>query len=144
MSLVRRTQADEAATPLGKPSNPMREHQLAKIRWRHLCESLIFACPYSTREYLQHLDAYADRTGMTYDRDRAIQRCKTLAIALEATYPDEPSPLKRCHLAVASKTFLICNSHLLPKEPKLPSGGARPQVSEAERMARAEELAASF
>ncbi len=130
------------ASPLGPPSNPMQEHNLARIKWRHLCESLIFAAPYSTREYLQHLDAYADRTGMSYDRDKAIQRCKNLAIALEATYPDEPSPLKRCHLAVASKTFLICNSHLLPKEPKMPSVHGRPQITEAERMARAEELAA--
>lgn len=136
--------AAPADTPLGAPSDPLKDYRIALIAWRRLCESLVFAAPYSTAEYLKHLDVYADQHGFRYDRDVAIRRCRDLALALEDTYPQESSPLRRCHAAIANPLFFDRNAHLFPKQPPHPTRPSRDPATEAERMARAEALAAAL
>lgn len=122
--------------------------------WRNLTESLIFACQYGTSEYLRRLDA----TGRPYNRDRAIQRCRSLADAIVTDYAHiigfkftyegrdmDTANVLRAHAANDDPTFRLRYGHLLPKRPITPSPAERRTgVSDAQRQAEADELAADL
>ena len=132
MSLVRRP------GPINAPSAPPADTSEAK--WRHLTECLIFAAPYGTSEYLRHLEA----TSQPFNREAATRRCRDLAEAITTDYPF-PFKLQSCHAANDDPAFRLRYSHLLPKRPTMPGRAERRTgVSDAQRMADADELAASL
>lgn len=110
----------------------------AEARWHHLTEALIFAAPYGMAECMRILD----QTGMTYDRDKAIARCKTLAEVIVTEYPAQYRLLS-CHAANDDPAFRLRYGHLLPKRPapiERYAGPRRPGPTPEERMAAADKL----
>jgi hypothetical protein len=124
----------ETPRPVGPPP---ADTSLAK--WRFLTEGLIFAAPYGESEYLRILDA----TRRPYNRDLAIIRCKALSEAINTDFAHLEHRLLRCHAANDSQAFRLRYARLLPKRPRtLSLGERRTGVSDEQRMAEADELAA--
>lgn len=120
-----------------QPIAPPADTSLAK--WRCLTEALIFASPYGTSECLRILDAQQ----RPYNRERAIILCKALSEAINTDFAHLEHRLLRCHAANDSTTFRLRYAHLLPKRPRtLSMGERRTGISDEQRMAEADELAA--
>jgi hypothetical protein len=127
--------------PTAKHSPQSPADDGAMVRWHDLTEALIFAAPYGTEEYMQILD----RTGRRYSRDDALRRCKALAKAIDTDYADLPVRLLRCHAANDDPAFRHRYGDLLPRRPATASRAERRTgISEAQRMADADDLAASM
>lgn len=121
------------------PNAPPADTSLAK--WRNLTESLIFAAPYGTSEYLRILDG----TGRPYNRERAIRCCKDLAEAINTDFAKLEYRLLRCHAANDSQTFRRRYGHILPKQPRaLSRGERRTGINDEQRMEQADEIAAEM
>jgi hypothetical protein len=108
--------------------------------WRALTESLIFAAPYGTAEFLSILDA----TGRPYDREDAIRRCELLAMAITTDYPRQ-FKLQSCHAANDASVFRLRYGHLLPKRPSLSAPSTRRMGPSLEaRQEAADEIASQW
>jgi hypothetical protein len=123
--------------PHEAPKAPRRDPEAA---WRALTESLIFAAPYGTSEFLGILDA----TGRPYDRDAAIRRCMALGRAILGDYP-AAYKLLSCHAANDDPAFRLRYGHLLPKRPNISTPSTRRMGPSLEaRQEAADELAAAL
>jgi hypothetical protein len=108
--------------------------------WRALTESLIFAAPYGTAEFLSILDA----TGRPYDRDNAIRRCTALGRAILGDYPAR-FKLLSCHAANDDAAFRLRYSGYLPRRPNILTPSTRRMGPSLEaRQEAADELAAAL
>jgi hypothetical protein len=127
--------------PTAKHAHQAPADDGAMVRWHNLTEALIFAAAYGTEEYMQILDG----TGRRYIRDDALRRCKALAKAINADYADLPVRLLRCHAANDDPTFRHRYGDLLPRRPATATPAERRTgISDAQRMADADDLAASL
>jgi hypothetical protein len=94
-----------------------------------------------SKAYVQILD----RTGRRFDQDDALHRCQALAKAINTDYADLPVRLMRCHAANDDPAFRHRHGALLPKRPGTTTRAERRTgISDAQRMADADDLAASL